>query len=411
MFYGWWIVAGAFASQILHSSLLFLSQGLYLVALENAYSWSRGSISWAFALVRIETGLLGPLQGWMVDRWGARPIMQAGVVLFGVGFIILGQIDRLWELFAALAIIAVGSSLAGFLTIHTAIAHWFIRKRARAMSMSSMGFAAGGIIAPLVAWSFIEFGWRATAVGSGVLIMLVGLPAAQLFRRRPEDHGLMPDGAERTESTTAGHAPLNIPGVSTVDFTLAEALRDRSFWFVAMGHGMALLVVATIPAHVVPHLVERNGWDTAVAALIFPGIMVMQIIGQFAGGYLGDRYSKPVVAAAGTLGHGVALTILAFDTSIVSVLIAISLHGLGWGSRGPLMMAIRADYFGRTNLGVIAGWSNVVTMGGSLVGPVYAGMMYDARGDYTVAFWTIGVVTIVSALLFLSARQPPAPGR
>ncbi len=413
LFYGWWIVAGSFGSQILHSSVLFLSQGFYVVEFGATFGWSRGAISWAFGLVRLEAGLLGPLQGWMIDRFGARPVMRIGALLSGVGFILLSRIDALWELFAVMALVAVGSSLAGFLTIHTAIAHWFVRKRAMAMGLTSAGFAAGAVLVPLVGWSIVALGWRPTAAISGVLVIAVGLPTAQVFRRRPEDMGLGPDG-EPPSPPAADRAPREDRGpsaASAVDFTLREAVRDRSFWLVSIGHGMALLAVGTIPTHLVPHLVERNGWDVAVAGLMFPAIMVMQITGQLGGGYLGDRYSKRLIATFAMLGHGGAMIVLAFSTTPAALAAVAVLHGLAWGARGPLMMAIRADYFGARNLGIIAGWSSAITMTGSIIGPVYAGEMYYRYGDYTIAFWTLGAATIVSALFFLLARQPAAPAR
>ena len=194
LFYGWRIVGAAFGTQILHSSVLFLSQGFYVVELEATFGWTRGAISWAFALIRLEAGLLGPLQGWMIDRFGPRPVMRIGTLVFGGGLILFARIESLWQLFAVMALVAVGSSLAGFLTIHIAIAHWFVRKRGLAMGLTSTGFAAGALFVPLVGWSIMALGWRPTAVISGVLVLAVGLPAAQVFRRRPQDMGTVPDG-------------------------------------------------------------------------------------------------------------------------------------------------------------------------------------------------------------------------
>ena len=198
---------------------------------------------------------------------------------------------------------------------------------------------------------------------------------------------------------------------SDFDFTVREAMRDRSFWLISMGHGWALLVVGTVPVHLVPHLVERNDWSVAQAALILPGLMVSQIVGQVSGGIMGDIYPKRLLAAAAMLGHGAGIFIVAFSTSIPAIVAAIALHGVAWGMRGPLMMAIRADYFGTRSLGQIAGWSNIITAGGSIIGPVYAGLMYDAQGSYTLAFWTLGATTAAGTFFFLFARRPPTPAR
>ncbi|MEE8517620.1 MAG: MFS transporter, partial [Dehalococcoidia bacterium] len=250
---------------MLQSSLLFLSQGAYLIEFERAFGWSRTSISGAFSILRVESGLLGPLQGWMIDRFGPRPVMMIGVLGYGAGFIALGQIQTLWHLYLAFGFLAIGASMAGFLTTHTAIAHWFIRKRARAMSLSSMGFAAGALIAPIVAWSLLTFGWRETAVGSGILVLIVGLPASTFFRRAPERYGLLPDGdtPEQVEARRQRNVASQTFVADEIDFTVKEAIRDRSFWLISIGHGMALLVVATLPVHLVPYLVDQNGWNPA----------------------------------------------------------------------------------------------------------------------------------------------------
>ncbi len=398
---------------MLQSSLLFLSQGAYLIEFERAFGWSRTSISGAFSILRVESGLLGPLQGWMIDRFGPRPVMMIGVLGYGAGFIALGQIQTLWHLYLAFGFLAIGASMAGFLTTHTAIAHWFIRKRARAMSLSSMGFATGALIAPIVAWSLLTFGWRETAVGSGILVLIVGLPASTFFRRAPERYGLLPDGdtPEQVEARRQRNVASQTFVADEIDFTVKEAIRDRSFWLISIGHGMALLVVATLPVHLVPYLVDQNGWNPAATALVFPAIMAMQIIGQISGGILGDRYAKHIVAGIAMLGHGAGMIVLAVSAAPVAVGLAIVLHGLAWGARGPLMMALRADYFGRKNLGLISGWSNVITILGSIIGPVYAGVMFDATGTYNTAFWTMGLVTIASTIAFFAARRPPPPAR
>jgi len=414
LFYGWWLVIGGFAVQNLQSSLLFLSQGAYLIELQAAFGWSRSAISGAFSLVRLESGVLGPLQGWVIDRFGPRPVMLVGSLMFGVGFILLGRIQNLWQFYAVFGVIAIGSGLGGFLTIHIAIAQWFVRRRTRAMSLTSVGFATGALIAPVVAWSLVTLGWRETSFISGIVILLVSLPAAQLFRSTPEAQGLLPDGDTAEEAQLARERAsmrAHGPEINEGDFTLREAMRDRSFWFVSLGHGMALLVTSTVPVHLVPYLVDQNDWSPAATALVFPGIMVMQIGGQITGGVLGDFYNKRLVAAGAMIGHGLAFIVLATSASVPAVVATVMLHGFSWGARGPLMMAIRADFYGRRNLGLISGWSNALTLLGSVIGPVYAGVLFDWLGTYNVAFWTLGVATAASTVFFLAARTPPLPAR
>src|SRR5690606_10731088 len=186
MFYGWWIVSGAFGIQVLLSALLMQSFGAYVPVLQDHFGWSKGQISAAFSLQRVESGLLGPIQGWMLTRFGPRKVMRVGILMFGVGLMLLSQINSLTTFYLAFVVIAVGGSLGGFMSLTSTIVNWFTRRRATAMGIAQMGMSVGGLLVPLVALSLTDVGWRTTAFASGVIALAVGLPLTQLMRRSPE---------------------------------------------------------------------------------------------------------------------------------------------------------------------------------------------------------------------------------
>jgi len=220
---------------------------------------------------------------------------------------------------------------------------------------------------------------------------------------------MLPDGEPPDVRSTTGAAPG--PDFSEVNFTVSEAVRDRSFWYVSLGHGVALIAVFAVLVHLVPHLVKGLQWSETSAQAVLTLVTVTSIVGQVAGGYIGDRYNKARMAAICMLMHATAMLMLAFATSGEVVVAAALLHGLAWGTRGPLMMAIRADYYGRRQFGQIAGYSNIMVMFGPLIGPSLAGWMFDQYGDYTGAFLAVAVVVGLGALLFLASRKPPLPMR
>ena len=403
MFHGWWIVVGTWAMQALQGSLFFLSFGAYADQLQAHFGWSRTSISGAFALARVESGLLGPLQGWSVDRFGPMLNIRVGVVLFGAGFMLMSAIQTLWHFYAAFLLLAVGASLAGFLTLNTAVANWFIRKRARAMGIAQTGLGfGGGALVILVAWMLQTLGWRQTFLIAGIAILAIGLPLSSLFVHRPEDRGQLPDGAakEEREPGAGGGARFG-----ENDFLLREAVRDRSFWFISIGHGAALLVVSSIQVHLVLHLRDL-GWSLTSAASLVTALTLTSTLGQLGGGFLGDRYSKRMLAAACMLGHALGMLALAYATAPVVIVAAALVHGLAWGTRGPLMTAIRADYYGRRNFAKVMGVSSLVVQLGTVAGPLLAGFLFDQTGSYQLPFTILGAATGLSAVFFLLARPP-----
>src|SRR4051812_13847651 len=193
-FYGWRIVVAGGALQFLQSLLLNQAFGVYVAVLVEDRGWSKTAVSGAAALKSTETALLGPVLGWLVDRFGTQGIIRAGVVAFGVGFMLLSRIDTLVEFYAAFLVIALGASMFSNFLVSVAIIQWFEKRRARALSALQFGGALGGIFVVAVAASMQTFGWRYTAFGSGVLAIVVGWPLSRVIRSRPEDLGETIDG-------------------------------------------------------------------------------------------------------------------------------------------------------------------------------------------------------------------------
>lgn len=185
MFYGWKMVAAGGGLQFLQAGLLHQGFGTYLAVLNEERGWSKTALAGAATLQPMEAAFLGPVLGWAMDRFGPQGMIRIGIVVFGLGFMALSQIDSLAGFYGAFLIIALGSSLCGFFPLNVAIIHWFERLRARALSSLSLGLALGGLFVPVVAWSMQTWGWRTTAFVSGLLVIAIGFPLARVIRRRP----------------------------------------------------------------------------------------------------------------------------------------------------------------------------------------------------------------------------------
>ncbi|HLF77471.1 MAG TPA: MFS transporter [Dehalococcoidia bacterium] len=406
-FYGWWMVLAASGLQFVNAGLIQQSFGAYVAVLRDDFDWSKTALAGAFSLQQVEGGLIGPLQGLIVDRFGTRGMIRIGVVILGAGLMLLSQIDSLPTFYAAFLVVALGSSLCGFFPLTVALVNWFERKRARALSTMSLGFAMGGLVVPIVAYSLETFGWRTTAFASGVLAIAVGLPLSQIIRRRPEDHGEVVDGIGDAARAETPVAPL----ASESDFTAREALRTPAFWLISLGHGSALFVVGAVSVHAISHMKEDLGYSVGAASLVITLMTIFQITGMLIGGAIGDRFDKRLIAAGCMLMHTAGLLLIAYAVVLPMVIGFAVLHGIAWGLRGPLMQAIRADYFGRSSFGMIMGISSTVIMFGQIGGPLVAGIMADATGDYKTGFTVLAILTGLGAGFFVAAKRPPPPAR
>ena len=377
--------------------------------MREEFGWSRTLFAAAFAMARSESAILGPLQGWLTDRFGPRALMRVGMAIFGVGFILFSRIRTPVEFFLAFFVVAVGAGLGGYVPIAVAIVNWFRRRRALALGISSSGSAVGGLLTPVVVVSLTTLGWRGTALLSGVVILLLGLPMAQVFRHRPEMYGEYPDGIRPDDGGEPPSRSLAGQVTAPVDFTPREAMRTPAFWLISLGHGSALLVVSAVVVHMVTHVTERLGYSLGQAASVVALLTVAQIAGHLGGGWAGDRLSKRAIVVGCMVGHAAALLLLATATAYWMVATFALLHGLSWGTRGPLMAAIRADYFGSAAFGTISGVSSMVTMLGMVGGPLVAGILADRTGSYRLGFTVLALLAFVGSVFFLLAKRPAPP--
>ena len=450
LFHGWKMVGAGAALQVLQGGLMQQSYGAYVAVLSDERDWSKTELSGGAALMSLETAIIGPLVGWLVDRFGEGLVIRAGVVLFGLGLVGLGLVDSLAAFYSAIAVCAVGMTLCGYFPVNVAIIHWFERHRARALSAVGLGVGFGGVLVPLVAGVMQAYGWRVTAIISGVLVLVVGLPLSRVFRGRPQqlgEHvdGVPPPGPAVTAPLGAGTAAAGTAGTAAASaaaasaaavapsaasappgagadesalsaaeqakrgFTLHEAMRTRAFWLLAIGHGAALLVVGAVNVHAITHMKEGLGYSVNLASLVIMMMTIAQIGGVLFGIWIGDRFVKRRVAALAMVGHFLGLIMLTYASGFAMLVAFAVLHGAAWGVRGPFMQAMRADYFGRRSIGMILGVSAVVVAIGQVAGPLVAGVFVDLMGDYRLGFTVLALVSLGGAWAFIAAVQPVHP--
>ena len=383
--------------------------GAYVAVFREQFGWSSTVLALGFSTIQGTNGVVGPGQGWLTDRFGPRAVIRVGLVLLAGGLMLFSQISSLVHLFPVLLVVAVGMSLGGFLSVMVAIVNWFERYRATAISFTTGGFAVGGVLVYLVVLAIDAFGWRTTAFSSGLIVLALGIPAAQLIRHRPEDYGQVVDGDPPPEPTSPSSPGAVAEIARDEGFTVGEALRTRQFWFISLGHGSALLVVSAVMVHLFTHLTESLNYSLTQAGAITVVIPISQVVGTIAGGVLGDRVNKRGLGAGAMLTAGCALLVLVVADSIWMIFVFALAHGFAWGVRGPVLLALRADYFGRRDFGKIMGLSQLVMTSGMMGGPIFAGLMRDITGGFETGFVVLSILSLLGALLIVFASKPTRP--
>jgi MFS family permease len=408
-FYGWVIMGIGFAAQFIFGISQQAFQ-TYLVPLGAEFGWNRATLAGPRALTQTESALLGPLNGWAVDRFGPSRVMMVGVAMTGIGLILFAQVQNVWHYYAVNLFMGLGGSLIGLLVISTALNNWFRRKRTMAIAIATMGFSLTGIIAiPAIVWMQSAMGWRAAATASGIAIMVIGFPAAYFLRTRPEDMGFLPDNDP--PGTTIPTGGPTVRGDGRVDFTLNEALHTSSFWFLGLSSGLLNVAFSVVMVHLFLHLEQGVRLSRGDAAFAFAFMNVVNIGGRLAGGYLGDRYNKRLILGTSAVGLGLSLVVLAGARSMAPVLVFGVIYGICWGFRAPLQNSQIGDYFGRLAFGRLMGTMSLISSPMGIISPVVAAFVADAQGTYEGVLYVLAALTLLAAASMFLARPPAPPAR
>ncbi len=424
VFYGWWLVALSGFIMMLAHVPLFHAMGVWAVALEREFGWSRTQLSLALTFTRIEGGLMGPVEGYLADRLGTRRMVLIGLFFLATGFLLFSQVQGLWMFYTAYIVMAVGQGFGGWLPLMTMLTHWFVRRRASAIGWANVGSRLGALfLVPAIAWAidpdYDRLGWQTTALLLGVFTLVVAIPVSRLIRDRPQDYDLLPDGepaapaAHRAEASDPQRPATSQPISPThsADLTAAQALRTPAFWLISFGHGFTSMVLLAIMAHL-GLLMEDAGFSVQTTAWLVSVYTAISMVFQLVGGYVGDRMPKRIALFIFSSLQAAGVVVLTFSTSIPMLMLFAVLFGMGFGGRNPLTVAIRGDYFGQTSFGKILGLSTVPMNILMLVAPPFAGWVRDVRGDYSVAFGVLAVCSFLGGICFLFAKNPrlaPAP--
>ena len=410
VYYGWAIVAAIGTLSVVLANMVGANIGVFVTPMSEDLGAGRSIFGWAFTVRMVAFGLSGFVIGRLLDRFGPRgPLLVAGL-LFGLMTVALGYVSSAWQLLPLFTLMgAVGIQAGQSLYTTVPVAQWFIRKRGRAIALAFVGVPAGiAISGPLSQFLIDMLGWRTAwmvlGAGGGTIIALISL---LVLRRRPEDMGLLPDGASPQEAAAAGTGQTKRPRAVAEEgsWTRAQAMRSGTFWRVAIVFGLLMFGSSTMNVFRIAYFVDE-GVSPQLAAYNLTADAVTAVFLSLVVGYVVDRVQPRFVVTVG-FGFLIASFLLTMAaTNLWQMFLSSALIGAGLSTLMVSQNTIWPAYFGRANLGTIRGVSMPVTLACSGVGAPLAGMVHDATGSYFPAWWVAIGAFIIAAGIMLRTPRP-----
>ena len=395
VFYGWWVVFACFLISFYVGGTIFYGFTAFFEPIAEETGWSYTQISIAASLRGLEVGVLAPVMGFLVDRFGSRKLIFCGMLTIGFGLLLLSRVDSLIMFYGSFALVALGTSTCTSTVLTTMVINWFSRNVGKALGIMTCGFGASGILVLLIVQLIDVYQWRTTLIILGLGMWLFGIPLSFLIRHKPERYGYLPDGETSTEQ-----APPLKSQDGGVDFK--EALKSRNFWHISIAEAIRVMIVMAVITHVMPYLGSLD-ISRSRAAFVASSIPLLSIIGRIGFGWLGDIFDKRYVMAGVYSLVGVGLLCFSYIQLPGIIFPFLILFPLSWGGT-PLVGAIAREYFGVTSFGKIFGLMMGIAAVGGILGPSLAGWTYDTLGSYHPIWLVFAGISIIPVILMLTMK-------
>ena len=394
IYYGWWVSLAGGVNAFFSSIPTFSAGSVIFKAVEDEFGWSRAIVSGVSSFGRFGGALLGPVEGYLSDKFGAWKMVIIGFAISSVGLFWLSSIDTILFYYASYFVISVGTSIGGFVPSMSVVNAWMPHQRTKAMSWVIGGSSFGGFFTPLMVLSIESIGWRQTMVGLGIIFLVVGPLVSLVIRKKPNLDFIIPKDSPKK--------------IIITNIEPRQAIRNKNFWIIAICHLLANVSVGAISAHIFLYLTDHDGVNLTIylAGTILPLIAIISFIGQISGGILGDRYNKRIILPVLFLVQSVSLVILAFANNYFDAFLFSLLWGIGFGMRTPILHSLRGEFFGGKHYATILGL-NALPMGiGMMLSPVIVGFIYDSTNTYLYSLLSMAILCITASFLILLIKSP-----
>ncbi|MFC1895529.1 MFS transporter [Thermodesulfobacteriota bacterium] len=406
MFYGWWVIMSLMPTNLVHAGALFYVFGVFYRPLLEEFGWTRAEVGGGLTIFMLTLGLSSPVIGKITDRFGSRKVIISGALIGGTIFLLLSRIHALWQFYALYFAHGLAFCACGVVPVITAITNWFEKRRGLATGIAMAGISLGAFtVTPVGGFVLMHYGWRATYVFLGLLAWILVIPPVLLVaRNKPQDMGLLPNGAD-SDSSGSRTSPTSEDGFEEtyVPLNLGQLARTAPFWFLNIAFFFVYIGIGSVLGHQIAFLTDMGIPITkaAVALGVTGGIGGL---GKISFGLFSDRFSPRRVAPINFMLQGVGILILLYAKSMPLVWVYAVVFGFSMGGQLALAPLLIVEFFGIGSFGTLYGVISLASAIGAAMGPVLGGLAYDLLGSYFNAFLGCVAACVVASVLIFTAR-------
>jgi len=400
-----WIMAAVTFIVLLGASGFRSAPGVLIVPLQEAFGWSRATISLAVSINLLLFGFMGPFAAALMERFGIRSVVAGALATVATGALLTTIMTSPWQLYLFWGVlVGLGTGSMATVLAATVANRWFVKRRGLVTGVLTAASATGQLaFLPLLAWLATHQGWKTVSIAVATATIAV-IPIVLIFaRNRPADLGLRRYGAIEDEPPASRANPIVAAFGS-----LRIAVASSNFWLLA---GTFFVCGATTNGLIGTHLIPAgmdHGMTELAAANLLALIGIFDIIGTTFSGWLTDRYDprRLLFAYYGLRGLSLMLLSFAFDAPQFTLIAFIVFYGLDWVATVPPTIALTTRHFGPGQAALVYGWIFASHQLGAAVAAYLAGLTRTAFGSYTLAFNGAALLCLAAAGMVLLIGRP-----
>ena len=378
--------------------VVFFGFTAFIDPIEESFpTWSRAVVTFSVSLRGMESGLLAPFAGRLVDRYGPRRLIAIGSVIVAISLVMLSRITSLWMFYLSFVVLALGMSTCTLTVPMSAVANWFHKKLGIAGAFAIIGFGLSGALVPVIERLISTYGWRTTFLILAVGVLIVILPLSLVFRHKPQPYGYLPDG-EQEPSVPLSSEAVQKPPLEKV-WKAREVLSSGVFWRVTVAYICHMMLLAGIITHLMPYL-ESVGIQRSTASFVTMSLALASIASRLSFGWLADRRERKTLSMTGfaVMAIGILLYLNVSDQAFWLLIPFIVLFSIGHGGNNALRSPMIVSYFGRGNFGSVMGLMMGFCSIGSVLAAPLAGLVWDTMGSYRLAWYVALGIAVIGML-------------